>query len=106
MGANMARRLKDRGYSVTAVHDSHAPLAAEPSANSRTALSVERFTLANGKGLECDVIPLGRTITDLRLPHPPGERAHHDGPHNARLRAGFQRNRPQRLADREVWKAL
>lgn len=29
MGANMARRLKDRGYNVTAVHDSHAPLALE-----------------------------------------------------------------------------
>jgi 3-hydroxyisobutyrate dehydrogenase len=29
MGANMARRLKDRGYSVAAVYDSHAPLAAE-----------------------------------------------------------------------------
>ncbi|NDE99971.1 MAG: NAD(P)-dependent oxidoreductase, partial [Verrucomicrobia bacterium] len=24
MGANMARRLKDQGYSVTAVFDSHA----------------------------------------------------------------------------------
>ncbi len=29
MGANMARRLKDQGYSVTAVFDSHAPLAVE-----------------------------------------------------------------------------
>jgi 3-hydroxyisobutyrate dehydrogenase len=29
MGANMARRLKDKGYSVTAVFDSHAPLATE-----------------------------------------------------------------------------
>ena len=29
MGANMARRLKDKGYSVTAVYDNHAPLAAE-----------------------------------------------------------------------------
>lgn len=29
MGTNMARRLKDRGYKVTAVHDSHAPLALE-----------------------------------------------------------------------------
>jgi 3-hydroxyisobutyrate dehydrogenase len=28
MGANMARRLKDCGYSVTAVHDVHAPSAA------------------------------------------------------------------------------
>ena len=28
MGANMARRLKDKGYSVTAVYDHHAPLAA------------------------------------------------------------------------------
>jgi 3-hydroxyisobutyrate dehydrogenase len=27
MGANMARRLKDQGYSVTAVYDSHAPSA-------------------------------------------------------------------------------
>ena len=27
MGANMARRLKDKGYAVTAVYDSHAPLA-------------------------------------------------------------------------------
>jgi len=27
MGANMARRLKDKGYSVTAVYDHHAPLA-------------------------------------------------------------------------------
>ncbi|MDD5200503.1 MAG: NAD(P)-dependent oxidoreductase [Terrimicrobiaceae bacterium] len=27
MGANMARRLKDLGYQVAAVHDSHAPLA-------------------------------------------------------------------------------
>ncbi|MFZ9965100.1 MAG: NAD(P)-binding domain-containing protein, partial [Terrimicrobiaceae bacterium] len=27
MGANMARRLKDKGYTVTAVYDSHAPLA-------------------------------------------------------------------------------
>jgi len=29
MGANMARRLKDQGYRVTAVYDSQAPLAAE-----------------------------------------------------------------------------
>ena len=29
MGANMARRLKDKGYSVTAVYDHHAPLAAD-----------------------------------------------------------------------------
>jgi 3-hydroxyisobutyrate dehydrogenase len=29
MGANMARRLKDCGYSVTAVYDVHAPSAAE-----------------------------------------------------------------------------
>lgn len=29
MGANMARRLKDQGYTVTAVFDSHAPLATE-----------------------------------------------------------------------------
>ncbi len=29
MGSNMARRLKDQGYSVTAVFDSHAPLAVE-----------------------------------------------------------------------------
>ena len=29
MGANMARRLKDKGYSVTAVYDSHAPLAVD-----------------------------------------------------------------------------
>ncbi len=29
MGANMARRLKDTGYSVTAVYDVHAPSAAE-----------------------------------------------------------------------------
>ena len=29
MGANMARRLKDQGYNVTAVYDSQAPLAAE-----------------------------------------------------------------------------
>jgi 3-hydroxyisobutyrate dehydrogenase len=29
MGANMARRLKDVGYTVTAVHDVHAPSAAE-----------------------------------------------------------------------------
>jgi 3-hydroxyisobutyrate dehydrogenase-like beta-hydroxyacid dehydrogenase len=28
MGANIARRLKDQGYSVTAVHDCQAPLAA------------------------------------------------------------------------------
>ena len=28
MGANMARRLKDCGYPVTAVHDAHAPSAA------------------------------------------------------------------------------
>ncbi len=28
MGANMARRLKDCGYAVTAVHDAHAPTAA------------------------------------------------------------------------------
>jgi 3-hydroxyisobutyrate dehydrogenase len=28
MGANMARRLKDCGYAVTAVHDAHAPSAA------------------------------------------------------------------------------
>jgi len=28
MGANMARRLKDCGYPVTAVHDAHAPAAA------------------------------------------------------------------------------
>ena len=27
MGANMARRLKDQGYNVTAVYDCHAPLA-------------------------------------------------------------------------------
>lgn len=27
MGANMARRLKDQGHSVTTVFDSHAPLA-------------------------------------------------------------------------------
>jgi 3-hydroxyisobutyrate dehydrogenase len=27
MGANMARRLKDCGYTITAVYDSHAPLA-------------------------------------------------------------------------------
>jgi 3-hydroxyisobutyrate dehydrogenase len=27
MGANMARRLKDCGYAVTAVHDAHAPTA-------------------------------------------------------------------------------
>lgn len=29
MGANMARHLKDRGYNVSAVYDSHAPLATE-----------------------------------------------------------------------------
>ena len=29
MGANMARRLKDKGYTVTAVYDSHAPLATD-----------------------------------------------------------------------------
>ena len=29
MGANMARRLKDCGYAVTAVYDAHAPAAAE-----------------------------------------------------------------------------
>jgi 3-hydroxyisobutyrate dehydrogenase len=29
MGANMARRLKDLGYSITALYDSHAPLADE-----------------------------------------------------------------------------
>src|SRR3954469_1788366 len=29
MGGNMARRLKDCGYSVTAVYDAHAPIAAE-----------------------------------------------------------------------------
>ncbi len=29
MGANMARRLKDKGHTVTAVYDSHAPLATE-----------------------------------------------------------------------------
>jgi 3-hydroxyisobutyrate dehydrogenase len=29
MGANMARRLKDQGYQVTAVFDSHTPLAIE-----------------------------------------------------------------------------
>jgi 3-hydroxyisobutyrate dehydrogenase len=29
MGANMARRLKDQGYNVTAVFDSHTPLAVE-----------------------------------------------------------------------------
>lgn len=29
MGGNMARRLKDCGYNVTAVYDAHAPLAAE-----------------------------------------------------------------------------
>jgi 3-hydroxyisobutyrate dehydrogenase len=29
MGANMARRLKDTGYNVTAVYDVHAPSAAE-----------------------------------------------------------------------------
>ena len=29
MGANMARRLKDQGYQVTAVFDSHRPLAIE-----------------------------------------------------------------------------
>ena len=29
MGGNMARRLKDCGYAVTAVYDSHAPAAAE-----------------------------------------------------------------------------
>jgi 3-hydroxyisobutyrate dehydrogenase len=28
MGANMARRFRDRGYSITAVHDAHAPAAA------------------------------------------------------------------------------
>ena len=32
MGANMARRLKDQGYNVTAVYDSQAPLAAESAA--------------------------------------------------------------------------
>jgi 3-hydroxyisobutyrate dehydrogenase-like beta-hydroxyacid dehydrogenase len=29
MGANMARRLKDQGYNVTAAFDNHAPLAVE-----------------------------------------------------------------------------
>ncbi|MFI5358284.1 MAG: NAD(P)-binding domain-containing protein, partial [Opitutales bacterium] len=29
MGGNMARRLKDTGYAVTAVFDAHAPAAAE-----------------------------------------------------------------------------
>ena len=29
MGANMARRLKETGYTVTAVYDVHAPSAAE-----------------------------------------------------------------------------
>ena len=29
MGANMARRLKDQGYNVTAVYDRHIPLAVE-----------------------------------------------------------------------------
>ena len=29
MGANMARRLKDQGYQVTAVYDSHTPLAVD-----------------------------------------------------------------------------
>src|SRR5258708_764443 len=28
MGANMARRLKDCGFAITAVHDAHAPAAA------------------------------------------------------------------------------
>jgi len=32
MGANMARRLKDQGYQVTAVFDSHTPLAVESAA--------------------------------------------------------------------------
>ena len=27
MGANMARRLKDQNFNVTAVHDAHAPIA-------------------------------------------------------------------------------
>jgi len=35
MGANMARRLKDQGYRVTAVYDSQAPLAAELAAELR-----------------------------------------------------------------------
>jgi 3-hydroxyisobutyrate dehydrogenase len=43
MGANMARRLKDCGYAVTAVHDVHAPtaqaLAAELGAVSATSLA-------------------------------------------------------------------
>ena len=30
--------------------------------------SVERFTLANGKGLECDVITYGGIVTALRVP--------------------------------------
>ena len=29
MGSNLARRLKDQGYSITAVYDSHTPLAEE-----------------------------------------------------------------------------
>ncbi|HRG56976.1 MAG TPA: NAD(P)-binding domain-containing protein, partial [Lacunisphaera sp.] len=29
MGGNMARRLKDCGYNVTAVYDAHAPIAAD-----------------------------------------------------------------------------
>ena len=43
MGANMARRLKDCGYAVTAVHDVHAPtaqaLAAELGAVAATSLA-------------------------------------------------------------------
>lgn len=43
MGGNMARRLKDCGYAVTAVHDTHAPtaaaLAAEIGASHATSLA-------------------------------------------------------------------
>ena len=46
MGANMARRLKDQGYNVTAVYDRQAPLAAElaPELGAEVAGTLSRVT--------------------------------------------------------------
>jgi 3-hydroxyisobutyrate dehydrogenase len=48
MGGNMARRLKDCGYAVTAVYDSHAPAAAELAAEigAQAATSLAAVTAA------------------------------------------------------------
>ena len=66
MGANMARRLKDQGFSVTAVFDTNAAAAA--------ALAVSACNTVAGAGR--DVSAAGHAVTDTA----------HDAAHAARTR--------------------